>query len=307
MVLIQVHTKSVRTKYKVRLLSKGTLIFVITTVLSIILPFILAYKSKGFWMKRDVFYDFPDIRFQGKYIFVASTSNITFPIVCSSYPILKEHFKNFSTCSQIKVREVDYNNNRKIDELFLGLKINLPENIKIFSFILILPIILKLHIPSCPLEMQSEIILQRQMPETSSNITFIGNLGIDQFYPLQCSSKIINTAFNYSAILEENILKNFRIGSIIQNRREKNITTTISNLIAIEESKIKNHLMVNLKIHYNEQQFYYKPQFMQIMKWAWIQYYVIYIIIQYIGNKIMNYIFENRLVLYYKDKSNKFN
>lgn len=126
MVLIQVYSKCVRKEYKVRILSKGTLIFVITTVLSVILPFILAYGSKGkqqneyeynftfcstriillgFWMKRDTFYEVPDIRFQGKYIFVGSTNDISMPIICSSYPILMENFKNFSLCSQIKVRK----------------------------------------------------------------------------------------------------------------------------------------------------------------------------------------------------------
>lgn len=57
----------------------------------------------GFWMKRDVFYAFPDVRFQGKYIFVASTNNKTLPIVCSSYPILMNNMKKFPSCSQIRV------------------------------------------------------------------------------------------------------------------------------------------------------------------------------------------------------------
>ncbi|XP_044750809.1 transmembrane protein 231-like [Coccinella septempunctata] len=305
MVLIQVYTKCIKTKYKVRLLSKGTLIFITTTALSIILPFILAYQSKGFWMKRDIFYEFPDVRFQGKYIFAASTNNITLPIVCSSYPELMKYFKSFSSCSQIKVREIDYNNDKIIDELFLGLKINLPGNMEIFSFTLMLPLYLKLHTPSCPLEMISDIILQQQMPKMFSNLTLVGNLNVEQFYPLQCSSKKINTAFNYSSVKEEHILKNFKIENIIQNQKRKNITTTVSNMLVIQESKDKNHFMLNLKIKFNEQQFYYDPHFLQIIKWAWVQYYVIYIVIQCIAKKIMNYIFENRLVLYYEKKPNK--
>lgn len=47
MVLLQVYTKCIKTKYKVRLLSKGTLVFILTSVLCIVVPFILAYKSKG--------------------------------------------------------------------------------------------------------------------------------------------------------------------------------------------------------------------------------------------------------------------
>lgn len=69
--------------------------------------------------------------------------------------------------------------------------------------------------------MQSEIILQN-IPRRISNQTILGNLKVEQSYPLQCSSRQINTAFNYSSVKDEKNLKDFKIENIIQNQKKRN-------------------------------------------------------------------------------------
>lgn len=57
--------------------------------------------------------------------------------------------------------------------------------------------------------------------------------------------------------------------------------------------------MLKLNVRYPEDGIYYRPGFWQLIKWAWIQYFAIYIIFAWFMKKIERYIFENRLVLCY--------
>lgn len=47
MVLLEVYTKSLKDKYKTTLLSKTALLFAVITGIKIVVPFLLAYRSKG--------------------------------------------------------------------------------------------------------------------------------------------------------------------------------------------------------------------------------------------------------------------
>ncbi|KAK9887418.1 hypothetical protein WA026_022354 [Henosepilachna vigintioctopunctata] len=256
---------------------------------------------------RDVFYETPDVRFKGKYLFIAPTDNTTHPIACSSYPIYMKYMKSYLGCSYMKIRETDKNNDNKIDEISLELKVNLPKSSKMHSFTLIIPVELKLHSPQCPLEMQTGIILQKEIHKKSSSLLVVANMDVKQNSPLYCSHKRINTDFNHSLITDEGDLKQFKLNNILEQHYEKNLTTTISNIYTIGEEKNKDIFLLKIKIRYTEQKFIYKSRFTQIIKWAWIQYYSIYIVIYYVTNHIKNYIFDNRLVLYYEQNPLKMN
>lgn len=47
MVLVEVYSKNLEDKYKTRLFSKTTLFAIILTITKILVPFFLAYRSKG--------------------------------------------------------------------------------------------------------------------------------------------------------------------------------------------------------------------------------------------------------------------
>lgn len=47
MVLLEVYTKNLKDKYKTTLFSKTTLFAIILTAIKVVVPFLLAYRSKG--------------------------------------------------------------------------------------------------------------------------------------------------------------------------------------------------------------------------------------------------------------------
>lgn len=56
----------------------------------------------GFWLTHKSFYEQPNIKLKGKYMLVAITNNLRYPIICSNYKYLQQ-FSNFDKCSLIKV------------------------------------------------------------------------------------------------------------------------------------------------------------------------------------------------------------
>lgn len=60
---------------------------------------------------------------------------------------------------------------------------------------------------------------------------------------------------------------------------------------------------INIQLRYPEHKIYYTPSFWQVMKFAWIQYISLYILLSWIVDKLKDYIFVNRIVSYYVDKS----
>lgn len=77
------------------------------------------------------------------------------------------------------------------------------------------------------------------------------------------------------------------------------MTTHLTHIYTSNSFVDQSHFTLKLNVRYPEDTIYYIPGFWQIIKWAWIQYFAIYIITAWFIRKIETYIFENRLVLCY--------
>ncbi|XP_068902787.1 transmembrane protein 231 [Tenebrio molitor] len=275
MVILEVFSKNIVISYKSTFVSKATLLALTFGVVTVVLPFVIAYKSKGFWIKRDVFYEQPDIKFRGEYIFFASTNNLSKPVItCSTLPPYEQTLEFLDTCSTIKIREIDENFDNKVDEFNLNLQINLPEETQLTSVNLVVPLEYKLHI--CPVHMQAAIIFQMFLPLALSHYMIFGDVITMQTSPLFCHKRKINNFYNYSIISNGNDINSYKLDAIIKEYSRRNISTTLTNVYTSFALGKTRKFNMDLKIRYPEDNIYYRPGFWQIMKWAWVQYLAIY-------------------------------
>lgn len=79
------------------------------------------------------------------------------------------------------------------------------------------------------------------------------------------------------------------------------VTTHASNLYASFNTGKESEFAVSLQLRYPEHLLYYKPSFWQMLKWAWIQYFVLYIVVAWIAEKLKQYVYNNRLLLCYEE------
>ncbi|KAJ8960942.1 hypothetical protein NQ318_020242 [Aromia moschata] len=297
MVILEVHTKQIKVKYKSTLLSQATLLALVCAMFSIILPFVFAYKSGGFWLKRDVFHEQPRISLKGEYLLIATTNNITHPIICSTYSYYKERLDFLDVCSTIKLREIDDNLDGKVDKISLTIGVNLFDN-KINSLNLVLPISYELT-TVCPVTMQSAIVYQHWFPYSpATDLRVVGDLTLSQSSAIQCGKRTYDS-YNYPVVGYDG--SSYELGDVIERYSERNMSTHLTNVYTHVESGNQNKFTLKLLVRYPEHAVYYRPQFWQIMKWAWVQYFALYIIIAWFVRRIKNYIFNNRLVLFYED------
>ncbi|CAH0557747.1 unnamed protein product [Brassicogethes aeneus] len=298
MVVLKIYSKYLKVDYKTTFFSKGTFFVFFTRTLCIILPFIFAYNSGGFWLKRDFFYEQPNVRFKGEYLFYATTTNKSQPIVCSNNPFYNKFIGDMDVCTDIKVREVDYNLDGKVDKLDVFLDVNLSYNSKITSFTFILPLDYDIK-TVCPFKMESAIIFQHFLPIYVTKFSVNANLNVFQNNPLHCQ-RGRRKLHLYEKQMLENINKYIPIDNIIDEYSNRNISTYLTNIYTTFKTTKTNKFTLNLKAKYMEHKITYYPKFWHIIKSAWIQYLAIYIVITWFFGKLEKYIFDNKLVLYYE-------
>lgn len=81
------------------------------------------------------------------------------------------------------------------------------------------------------------------------------------------------------------------------------VSTKVENLQNMWISGSSSTFKLNANLRYPQQIIHYRPNFWQVIKFAWIQYLSLLITIHWIINKIKNYVFTNKLVLYHIESS----
>ncbi|XP_053602737.1 transmembrane protein 231 [Plodia interpunctella] len=297
MVLYKLFSHNVEIQYKSCLLSKAMLFTIFTTLLNIILPFIIAYRSRGFWLKSHNYYEQPAVRFQYEYILIAETEDPSQPIVCGEASILNGYgLPGDENCAQIQVQERDYNEDGKNDFLNIDFTLNVPQQRTVVSFIGIIGIDFQLH-NVCPLHMQSLVIISEEFAVPPKGLTYFGDMEFYQVTHLTCLRNVIDTTYNisllsYSKDSNENI-----VDFILGNYYRRAVITQSKRLYSHGQNGHTGTMKIDVNLRIPEMLVVYKPSLLQELKWAWPQYLSLIVIFYWIFEKIKRFVFHNRLLM----------
>ncbi|KAI5632168.1 hypothetical protein NE865_15112 [Phthorimaea operculella] len=230
----------------------------VTTFLTIILPFILAYRSRGFWLKSHEYFEQPTVHFTYEYLLVAETEDPSQPIMCGEAALLGELNHNGEEfCSEFQIQEKDYNADNVNDILELKFLLNIPKERTVASITIILSLDFQLR-NVCPYHMQSLAVVNRNFPVPPSGLKYYGDIKFHQVAHLPCLRHHIDTKS-----------QNGHTGS----------------------------MAVDIRLRIPEAQIKYTPSLLQELKWAWPQYLSIVIIFHWIFYRIKKFVFKNRLIM----------
>ncbi|KAG6460865.1 hypothetical protein O3G_MSEX012281 [Manduca sexta] len=297
MALYRLFSTQVEIQYKSYLLSKATFFTLITTLLNIILPFIIAYRSRGFWLKSHSFFEQPIVHFTYEYLLAAETQDPSQPIICSEIKGLDENeVEDRDKCVTIEVEEHDFNDDGKSDSLQLKFQLDVPPDKILVSFILILGLNFQLK-TVCPMHMQNLAVVSKDFVSAPSSYNYYGDLQLYQTSHLPCfwghkDIKYNNSLLNFSTWHDGNmadfILKEYF-------KREVTIQTkTVYERIQYAHTDTME-IRINLRIP--EMQFRYTPSILQEIKWAWPQYLSIVVIFYWLFNKAKTFVFRRRMFM----------
>lgn len=310
--LISLHRKYSFIDYQHHLCSCASLIKLIALIGAFLVPIILILKLNS-TESQFVTFEQPVVKFQYKYILVAENSvdNETGKdIQCSSFDILNQ-FNGTKKCSKIQISEKDINYDGIIDELTFRFKFNTINNYGIKSVTIVL--FLDARIDSqCEFRIPAAVILKKKLSDNFYNreISILGNLEASQSQGIVCPFFLRNVKSHFFyEVLNENQtnLEEFRLSSIREHLEHNPMYFNFKETATDYEQFDDDKTTIKIRVKIPELAIRYQKSFWQKLMSFWMQFLSIFIITIAIENYILNYIFENRLIItrrknYIKDK-----
>ncbi|XP_061377570.1 transmembrane protein 231 [Danaus plexippus] len=296
MALYNLYNHDVVIQYKSNLLSKATLFTIITSLLNIILPLVIAYRSRGFWLKSYYYYEQAQVRPTYEYLLVAETDEPNINIICGQAAALGTEMDDGENCVEIQIQEHGHEDSVKNDIIEYNFKLYIPERRIITSLILLLGVDYQ-FVDICPLQMQALAVINKEFPTTPSGFKYYGDIHLYQTSHLPCLRNVLDirynrSLFNYTSDNNLNV-----IDLIMEENLKREVSTHITTIYSRVQNGNTGTIDVNIMLRIPETQIKYKPSVIQELKWAWPQYLSLYIIFYWMFKKLRRFIFINRLLM----------
>ncbi|PZC77263.1 transmembrane protein 231 [Helicoverpa armigera] len=295
--LYKLFSYNVEVQYVSCLISKATFFTLTTTLLNLILPFIIAYRGRGFWLRSHSFNEQPEIHFPYEYLLVVETDDPSKPLECGDTNGKYEHFlKNEENCLEFQVQEYDLNGDQKPDLLDFKFILEIPEGRTIKSIMIVF--ILDFQLQSvCPLHMQSLALVNKEFATPPSGFKYFGDLQFYQISHLPCKQNVIHTKYNNSLFNFDKSNNENALDYILENYFVREVTTHTKTLFSRSQNGHAGLMQIQISLRVPEMEIKYLPSLMEELKWAWPQYLSLVIIFYWIFDKIKRFVFQNRLVM----------
>lgn len=282
--------------YRASLCSKGTVFLGICTVLTVTLPFLLGYKSHGFWLKESTYQEQPDVHFKHRIISVLDTTRPEHPLTWSSYPALNDMMGQTVRTPLISSFEEDTNKDGKNDKLVLDLEFPLLDQEKVLGFRLLMGFDLKLFTMR-RVHMSCLAYLSHSSGVPGSQATALGDLTLHQRLPLK--HKGMDDRFKHDIVSPETLdPDDFNMATILERYASRNLTTRLENTYTVwsPAGDAESSFLLRVRLQYPPQSIRYTPGVPQVLKAAWIQYLALLVIFGALIAAVKQYVFVNQLI-----------
>ncbi|KAL0968233.1 hypothetical protein UPYG_G00264120 [Umbra pygmaea] len=221
----EVYFHPVLIRYKTTICTKATLFVCIVFCLTYIPPLLVAYRSQGFWVKRNTYEEQPVVRFQYQTLIIAATSPSGDYVAWSTFP----NFNNMQGTNLripfISVREEDQNQDGKLDLLKFQLDLPLTPDEQVYSIQLILTFSYQLFRMSTVV-MQTLAFVQHSSSVPGSQLFISGDLQLQQRNPLP--HRGLHTIYNVSVIDGASPFASaYDLANVIRSYQNRNLTTVL--------------------------------------------------------------------------------
>jgi len=269
--------------------SCATLFCLIMYSIAILLPFFLAFSTANFWLHVDRSYEQPIVDARNEYIIYGMQSGTTYAF--SNVDFVNSLYQKPLVSPTYRIQLIDNNNDGKNDMI--------QATISFFSSTAQLTNVQLLIFFNYGLRnvinMQMQDFVRISLSSTTgiSKAYVTGSVGFKQVNPIQ-DSTIVRKIYNQSIF--EDPTQNFDIMSIINAQQSKNETLFCDCQNVVIPGGLNNYTEINVMLTIpSSQEIAYIPSILENLKFAWIQYMALFIPIFYIVDKIMKFIYKNRV------------
>ncbi|XP_054722254.1 transmembrane protein 231-like [Uloborus diversus] len=297
MAIYEVFSEAVVIRYKATVCSKSTFFWVVSNILTFIIPLLLICYTQDFWKKTDYYREQPRIAFKHKLLLVLETNVPGDILLWSTYEGFNQliSHKLRKVVPTIEHEEKDINCDGIKDELQLQMDVPLlKQEILSIKMILIFDFRLETY-SNFRMECASFIHHTSSLPGSSFHV--ISDLHLNQKEPLVHSEE--DERYNVPIIDDsKRDLATLQLEHILLNYAKRNVSTTLQNLHAVWKTgrSSNQNFKIKLVIIYPEQTILYKPSFWQQLKWALVQYISFFVIVSYAFYYIKRHLFRTQFL-----------
>lgn len=296
MAFYEVYSHPALVRYKTSVCTKATLFLFVVLCLTYISPLLVAYRSQGFWIKRSTYEEQPVVKFQYQTLLLAATSTQGDYVAWSTFPHLNNMLGSNLRIPSVSVREEDQNQDGKLDLLRFELQLPLRSDEQVYSIQLLLTFSYQLFRMSTVV-MQSLAFVQHTSPVPGARLFISGDLKLQQRTPLP--HRGLYNIYNVSVIdASSPFASSYDLEKIIKTYQERNLTTVLSCPIPVWTvgRAADTPFELRAEIRYPLEIISYRPGFWETIKFAWIQYVSILLVLLWVFERIQKFVFQNQIL-----------
>ncbi|XP_045603970.1 transmembrane protein 231 [Procambarus clarkii] len=287
-----VHERPLVVTHTAATCSRASLVWLLCVLLTTVTPLLLVYRSSGLWITEAENREQADVRFKHQVLVITDTSSG--PVVWSTNSAFNSLMGNYLRVPLIKSQEVDRNHDGIQEGLEFTLTLPLLSSEFIYGTTLLLIFDYRLH-KMCEVVVEGLGLLQHSSAVPISAIYTRTDLQLHQRRPLPYSG--MHTLYNTSVLPSSSTsAKDWKLQNILSNYWERNLTTHFGNSYTSVQTGESDSFTIDLSINYPEQKFSYIPGIWFIMKWAWVQYLSVMVVLAYGVSLVKKWIFQNQIV-----------
>lgn len=271
-------------------------------MVTIILPFFIAFSTEEFWKKREIYYEQPKVSYRKELLIQVTSSTAS---VSGSELTETQTNSFYSTMS--KINDLYYEELSPIIVKSSTLNTNFDDYPEEFNFNLTLydrsedirnVKILAFFDYSIRKRIKMDLVgmayADVDMSLGAGSVYIDGTLNFRQSALLKPST-VVNDEYNSSLISESSGLFNY-IPMVLYRNNDRNFTTNYK-YSAWVSPRGEKYCQVHLKIRIpTNEHFEYSPNFLETMKFAWIQYQSILIPFALLFFGFSSFVFSNQLL-----------
>ncbi|VDK88848.1 unnamed protein product [Litomosoides sigmodontis] len=262
---------------------------------------------EGFWKKFGEFREQATVYYKQRFIVVLKGEAPNSYYVWSSYPLLNHAEEAHVRIAVVEECESDFNDDGKPDFIELNVTFPTEKKDKIRGIFYMFLLEYQLDQRS-RFSMEAAVLDNLEHALASSSLTISGDLWLDQAAPFWSSDQDLNRE---GVLINESSLEltQYSPAVILTRYSFRNFTTFLKRKSVVWTSKPdgNDNFVLRLSIRIVEQQLFYRTGLLELLKWAWIQYFSIFIIVHYFINKLRQFLFENHLLSTIVARRNHFN
>jgi transmembrane protein 231 len=314
MVLYEVYNEPQSIRHYSTVFSRATIFLIITYLIIIVAPFFIVYSTNDLWLYTSTYKEQPQNHFINQWILQITTDDDpSLTKVWSSYYGYNSLLRHQPPLDEIaipivKFREDDYNFDRINDHLSLqAIYPNLPYNITGIQGLLFFETHYKSY---ASVTLQGMIYFSSSWPVSAYKCWMSGDLSLYQRIPFPSSG--ISTTFNTTIFNDSTVLNfdDYKITNVLKRYHKRNITITMDNVYTHWEHGLGDNFTFQLDLIYPHHVVTYTPGFWQVIKFAWIQYLSVLVVLYVLMKRVESFVYRNQVIITMKpltDFHDKFN